>query len=565
MRPLRTSPRLRRRRRWAPLALALIVGVVAPTSWATATPSPTSTYLLYVGHGVGVAATYNPATGCGGVFLTNDFTHWRNITPPLARANSSPCVFAWTGASFTSPEVGWLIARNEGSTQTILRHTSDGGRTWTVQPGGDTGSNGGFEAIDFVNGAVGFRQQYGTGSNGAYALQRTVDGGATWSTRSPSPRGWCVTSNEVFSSASVGLATNPWRAAATNPTRLWRSEDGGATWSVLSLTPPSPLDRTATGLYAAPWFQGRYGELPVDYPVAGHQVIYLLVTGDGGRTWRTLRSGVLPVTVSGALTVDPHAPSCTNDSAVVVGNEAIIAPAGPSTWWILGPGPRGSTSRTVANVRADLSTSLVMTGLAATTGPASLEALNANDALVTMPIPYGYSTTFATSNGGVTWRRLTLPSSENASPPTCASANLGLTIARSGVAAGHAGVSFEVRNRGPRACVLDGYPTVALRDGARPLPTLVTFGASYTVPARVPRPVLLAPRGVAGFLLGYADATGYGTATCPRSTVLSVTPPGDQRAIAVRVGMGVYGGTIQALRCGEVAVWPIVPRSVLGR
>jgi hypothetical protein len=128
-------------------AVLALVCVVSLSNVASATTSvTTNTYLLYVGHGVGVTATANPTTGCSEVFLTTDFIHWRNITPPLKVPTTMPkgsCLYVWTDAYFTSPAVGWLLARNGGSTQTILRHTLDGGRTWITQPGGDTGSNGG--------------------------------------------------------------------------------------------------------------------------------------------------------------------------------------------------------------------------------------------------------------------------------------------------------------------------------------------------------------------------------------------------------------------------------------
>jgi hypothetical protein len=50
----------------------------------------TSPYLLYVGHGIGVAATENPNTGCSEAFLTTDFVHWRNISPPLRNSTQIP-------------------------------------------------------------------------------------------------------------------------------------------------------------------------------------------------------------------------------------------------------------------------------------------------------------------------------------------------------------------------------------------------------------------------------------------------------------------------------------------
>src|SRR5665213_1237241 len=193
---------------WRPLiattvAACTLAGVISfPNVVSASTSFPSSTYELYAGHGFGVAATSNPNTGCSEVFLTTDFSHWRNITPPLKVPSSVPkgqCLYVWTDAYFTSSTDGWLLARNGGSTDTILRHTLDGGRTWITQPGGDTGSNGGWETISFTNSSVGWRQQFGDGSNGHFALQRTLNGGTTWSTRSPDPHGSCVFANDVFS------------------------------------------------------------------------------------------------------------------------------------------------------------------------------------------------------------------------------------------------------------------------------------------------------------------------------------------------------------------------------
>jgi hypothetical protein len=80
-------------------AVLALVCVVPLSNIASATTSATtSTYLLYVGHGVGVAATANPNTGCSEVSLTTDFIHWRNITPPLKVPKTMPkgtCLCVW--------------------------------------------------------------------------------------------------------------------------------------------------------------------------------------------------------------------------------------------------------------------------------------------------------------------------------------------------------------------------------------------------------------------------------------------------------------------------------------
>jgi hypothetical protein len=112
------------------MATLMSICFIALSSPASAkTSATTSTYVLYVGHGVGVVATFNPSTGCSEVFSTNDFTHWRNISPPLKNEVELPkgqCPYVWTDAYFTSSSDGWLLARNGGSTDTLLRHTIDG-------------------------------------------------------------------------------------------------------------------------------------------------------------------------------------------------------------------------------------------------------------------------------------------------------------------------------------------------------------------------------------------------------------------------------------------------------
>jgi photosystem II stability/assembly factor-like uncharacterized protein len=391
----------------------LVISVVSLSNPASATtPVTTATYLLYAGHGIGVTGTYDLNTGCSEVFLTKDFAHWQNVTPLLKKLNKMPrnqCAYVWTYAYFTSSSDGWLMARDGGGTNTLLRHTTNGGRTWATQPSGDTGSTAGFETMTFVNGRIGWRQQFGMGSNGDYALERTLNGGATWSTRSSDPRGWCPFTNEVFSSASLGFAFANF-TSDSNPTRLLRTEDGGVSWSTMRLPPPPSLPSGSRGLYGEPVFSGNSGVEPVDYPVNGRQLIYLYVTGDGGVTWKLDAKTHLPIVVSGALTFNGHDESqgCNVDTAAVSGPAAMITSASPATWWVFTPGPKGATSLVVAD-GAGAQTALTVKDLPKTTDQMAVAASNSRDALLTLPIPYGYQTTYETSNGGVSWEKVTLP------------------------------------------------------------------------------------------------------------------------------------------------------------
>jgi photosystem II stability/assembly factor-like uncharacterized protein len=543
----------------AALAVSLVTPVAVASSASTTTAS---TYLLYAGHGVGVVATENPTTGCGDVYLTDNFIQWRNISPPVrnpAHWRQGLCAYTWSNAYFVSPRDGWLVATNGADVESILRHTTNGGRTWTSDPSEYTGSAGGSDTISFVNATLGWRQQFGMGSNGNYALQRTEDAGVTWSTRSPDPTGSCVFANDVFSSASRGFASVPW---VDNPTHLWRTTNGGISWSTLTFPPPPSLPSTALGLYGAPEFAGSYGVEPVDYPVGGHQAIYFYVTHDGGASWTTTASEP-PIAVGGVLHINRRnaaAQSCTGP--VTSSRVAIVSPASTATWWAFQPGPKGATKRIVVGHGGLGSTTYEMNGLPATTGQIQIAALNINDALVTFAIPYGYRTTYETSNGGVTWERTSPVASGwtvSDVAANCATSNLRMTLGRTGAALGHIGMYFDVKNVGTRTCELDGYPTVQMIAAPKRLvPTLVNFGSDYTVPPTSPRVTLIKPGERAVFMLGYADQTGYGLSTCPTATTLQITPPGNLASQDLRVEAQPYGGTIQRLRCGEIAVSPIM-------
>lgn len=554
--------------RLAAVALALTWGLLAsdqPTSGAASRPSQTtSTYLLYAGHGVGVVATEDLTTGCSSVFLTNNFIQWRNVSPPVRnppRWRRGQCAYAWSDAYFVSPSIGWLVATNAADAVTILRHTVNGGKTWTTEPSEYTGSAGGTDTITFVNSKVGWRQQFGFGSNGNYALQRTQNGGVTWLTRSPDPSGSCAFANDVFSSASLGFASLSW-VSANNPTHLWRTTNGGANWSTMTFAPPTSLPSTTIGLYGSPVFAGSYGVEPVDYPIGSHQAIVFYVTHDAGRSWTidTRR----PIAVGGTLKINrrrAEAQACFGP--VTSSRVAIVSAASTATWWILQPGPKGATKRIVVARGGSGTTSYEMNGLPATTRNVQVAALNINDALLTLPNPSGYRSTYETSNGGVTWKRL-FPLTNGwlmkGAAPNCATRNLRITLGRSGFALGHIGMYFFVKNIGARTCELGGYPTLQMTTNPkRFVPTLVTFGSDYTVPVVSPRDIVIKPGDRAVFMLGYSDQTGYGMSKCPAANGLEITPPGDLVAQDLGLQIQPYGGaTIQTLVCGEIAVSPIM-------
>ena len=126
-------------------------------------------------------------------------------------------------------------------------------------------------------------------------------------------------------------------------------------------------------------------------------------------------------------------------------------------------------------------------------------------------------------------------------------------------AMGHVGQVVSFKNISTTTCTLKGYPGLRMFDAAGQLiPTEVTDGPSYIVPALPDKVVVLTAGSEASFDVGYSDATGYGTAECPTSSQVAVTPPDASQPITVSWRIQPYGGsTIEKLQCGQIAVSPV--------
>jgi photosystem II stability/assembly factor-like uncharacterized protein len=150
--------------------------------------------------------------------------------------------------------------------------------------------------------------------------------------------------------------------------------------------------------------------VPVDYPVSGHQDIYMYVTDDGGQKWKMNPDATLPIVVHEPLKLNPEttARQCDLTNSATSGRAAIISSPNLSTLWILEPGLKGATKSIVVTEGGNAESSIAIRDLPKTTGQIDFTALNANDALITVPIPYGYQSTYETIDGGATWTKLRL-------------------------------------------------------------------------------------------------------------------------------------------------------------
>jgi hypothetical protein len=125
---------------------------------------------------------------------------------------------------------------------------------------------------------------------------------------------------------------------------------------------------------------------------------------------------------------------------------------------------------------------------------------------------------------------------------------------------GHVGIGASAfQNVSATSCTLKGYPKLLMLDAAgSAIPTHVINGTSYTVVSRPDDVVVLSPGAQAMFDIGYSSRTGYGTAVCPTSAQVRITPPGSDQSISLPWKLQPYGGpTIAKLRCGEITVSPV--------
>ncbi|MGH9018481.1 MAG: DUF4232 domain-containing protein [Acidimicrobiales bacterium] len=146
-------------------------------------------------------------------------------------------------------------------------------------------------------------------------------------------------------------------------------------------------------------------------------------------------------------------------------------------------------------------------------------------------------------------------SGTTAVPLACRTAQLGVTAGRGGVAAGHSGFPLLFRNTGGRACLLSGYPGIALlgSDGgaaieAQPVPNGYIGGLRDYSGGPLPE-IRLLPGETASALVEGDDAPPVGVAPCGPFAAIRVTPPhaGPSVRLAVRVP------------CSDVEVHPVVP------
>jgi photosystem II stability/assembly factor-like uncharacterized protein len=369
-----------------------------------------SPYIVYAGHSVTIVAAQTPS-GCDQVFISSDLVHWRNLSARLPRSLS--CYF-WGSASFVSPRNGWLLGRNAGNVNTVLEHTTDGGRSWSSQPGGSTGTNGGLEEIGFLNDRDGWRQQIAIGASGPFALQSTADAGQQWHQVPTSSATGCQYLPYVFAAAKLGYAGDLFGSPPTQTGGfyfpfLWQTSNGGSSWAVEHVRRPRAVPPSATALYGLPSFIGSAGSLAAVFLAPQREYVAIYGSHNYGTTWDVQTT----LSVVGVVRAEGRG-ICANSSLVTRGKLVAISSTTHGVWWVLRPPASPGALPEVFRMERDGATWRVAATRAkdlpiwtAGRDGVSLSALNLRSALVTLQGD-GYTQLYRTKDGGRTWVQLQL-------------------------------------------------------------------------------------------------------------------------------------------------------------
>lgn len=163
--------------------------------------------------------------------------------------------------------------------------------------------------------------------------------------------------------------------------------------------------------------------------------------------------------------------------------------------------------------------------------------------------------------GGVIIERCSRPVAAVAPPPSgapCAAENLRLTVEGGDAGMGHRLTTLALRNAGPNACTVTGYPSVSLLDGEGKLMTgvrAVQAPGSYLAQGRAPTPVEIRPQQAAWFDLAWTVVPheDKGETTCPSAKTVRVTAPGAATAIALPLAFTPCGGQVEVSPLRPVA------------
>ena len=128
--------RVRRRAGLLALGLLALAGCGAQATPLAGAPTPTATFVpAAVVGSVTTIHMFDAATGWAAtvdrLLRTSDGGgHWRDVTPPAPAWTSQPHIVAFPRSASDAWVVRVLMDAGPGASESLLSHTTDGGRSW---------------------------------------------------------------------------------------------------------------------------------------------------------------------------------------------------------------------------------------------------------------------------------------------------------------------------------------------------------------------------------------------------------------------------------------------------
>jgi photosystem II stability/assembly factor-like uncharacterized protein len=262
------------------LFLLLTASATASEQWHKV-PVPTTASL----RGLSVAGGAVWASGTQGTVIrtTDDGKTWSVMTVPGAEKLDFRGVHAFDASSAVIMSSG---PAQDG--QARIYRTSDGGKSWT-QVYQEKTPGVFFDAIAFWDRKHGIVLSDPVG--GRFALFITGDGGVTWTPLRPSVMPPALANEGAFAASNSCLTvqgeSNVWfSTGGAQVARVFHSSDRGKSWSVAE-TPLHPTN-ASSGIFSLAFQDDKFGVAAGgDYAHPERSDLpNLLLTSDGGRTWR---------------------------------------------------------------------------------------------------------------------------------------------------------------------------------------------------------------------------------------------------------------------------------------
>jgi hypothetical protein len=372
-----------------------------PTTSTTEAPaSGPQVTLAYAGGGVGIVGMVTEPEGEAAphLYLTHDFEHFTDVTPPAVLEGSVSGTGAFEQAFFLNPEDGWVSTFNGASAQVDVYRTTDGGLSWTPVAGTThTIGAGAVTYLQFLSPTFGYLDNLQPTAPAA-DLSVSHDGGLSWQpvATSPGPSQLPI-GRAVFIDASHGVAVaNAFACGPTSTSNVWTTSNGGTSWAPAEL--PTPFVPSATvAICPDTPFVAAKGEMvvPASLTVTHASAhVDFVVSTDEGQSWRAAPGP--PATFQVVSN-----PSVLGDVGRAAGGAAVAA----GSWWVVGKSTSGSDQVWVTRDQGAHWDASVAQGLPSGGALSDVIAITDRQAwVVTSRGPNAYL--YTTSDSGAAWAEL---------------------------------------------------------------------------------------------------------------------------------------------------------------